>query len=91
MAGSQIISAQRECFIKQDAKLYVLVAGNARIGSLSLLVCPTEVVNYTGLEFLLQVKLMVGNAQNAADILRPLCLMVKAGTIPEAICMPITS
>jgi hypothetical protein len=61
MAGSQIISAQGECFIEQEAELYVLVAGHAGIGSPPLLVFLAEVVNYTGLEFLLQIKLMVGN------------------------------
>jgi hypothetical protein len=61
MACSQIVSAQGECFIKEESKFYVLVAGNAGIGSPPLLVFLAEVVNYTGLEFLLQVKLMVGN------------------------------
>jgi hypothetical protein len=61
MACSQVISAQGECFVEEEAKLYVLVAGNAGIGSPPLLVFPAEIVNYTGLEFLLQVNLMVGN------------------------------
>jgi len=62
MACSQIVSAQGECFIEEEAKLYALVAGNAGIGSPPLPVFPAEIVNYTGLEFLLQVNLMVGNA-----------------------------
>ncbi|GAH22447.1 unnamed protein product, partial [marine sediment metagenome] len=42
MACSQIVSAQGECFIEEEAKLYVLIAGNAGIGSPPLLVFPAK-------------------------------------------------
>jgi hypothetical protein len=61
MACSQIVSAQGECFIEEEAELYIIVAGNAGIGSPPLLVFLTEIVNDTGLKFLMQVNLMVGN------------------------------
>jgi hypothetical protein len=61
VACSQIISAQEECFIEEDAKFYELIAGNTGIGSPPSLVFPAEIVNYTRLEFLLQVNLIVGN------------------------------
>jgi hypothetical protein len=61
MACSQIVSAQGECFIKEESKFYVLVAGNAGIGSPPLLVFPAEIVNYAGLKFPLNINLMVGN------------------------------
>jgi hypothetical protein len=61
MACSQIVSAQGKCFIEEEAKLYVLVAGNAGIGSPPLLVFLAEIVNYTELKFTLQVNLMIGN------------------------------
>jgi hypothetical protein len=62
----------------------VPIAGNAGIGSPPLPVFPTEILNHTRLEFLLQVNLMVGNVQNATDILRPVCLVLGAVGIPEA-------
>jgi hypothetical protein len=61
MACSQIVGAQGERFIEEEAELYVLVAGNAGIGSPPLPVFLAEIVNYVGLKFLLQVNLMVGN------------------------------
>jgi len=62
MAGSQIVSAQRERFIEEETELYALIAGNAGIGSPPLPVFLAKIVNYVGLKFLLQVKLMVGDA-----------------------------
>jgi len=62
MTRSQIVSAQGECFIEEEAKLYELVADNAGIGSPPLPVFLAKIVNYAGLKFLLQVKLMVGDA-----------------------------
>jgi hypothetical protein len=56
-----------------------MVARNAGIRSPSLLVFPAEIVNYTRLEFRSQVNQMMGNAQDAADILGPLCLVVEVG------------
>jgi hypothetical protein len=53
MAGSQIVSTQGERFIEEEAELYVLVAGNAGIGSPPLLILLAEIVNDTGLKFLL--------------------------------------
>ena len=53
VACSQVIGAQGACFLKEEAKLYMLVAGNAGIGSPSLLVFLAEVVNNTELKFLL--------------------------------------
>ncbi len=61
MACSQVVSAQGKCFIEEEAKLYEPVAGNAGIGSPPSLVFLAEIVHYTGLKLLLQVKLMVGN------------------------------
>src|SRR4030042_1175382 len=61
MACSQVIGSQGERCIEQEAKLYVLVAGHAGIRGPPSLEFPAEVVHHTGLEFLLQVKLMVGN------------------------------
>jgi hypothetical protein len=68
MTCGQIVSAQGECLVEEEAKLYVLVAGNAGVGSPTLLVFPAEIVNHTGLKFLPEVNLMVGNVQDAADI-----------------------
>jgi hypothetical protein len=79
MACGQIVSAQRDCFIQEKPKLYIMVARNAGIRSPSLLVFPAEIVNYTRLEFHSQVNQMIGNAQDAADILSPLCLVVEVG------------
>ena len=84
MASSQIVTAQGERFIEEEAKLYAAVADNAGIGSPPLPVFPAEIVNYTGLEFLLQVNLMVGNVQNTTDMLSLMCLIVVIGRIPEA-------
>jgi hypothetical protein len=53
-----------------------MIADNARVGSQPSLVFPAEVVHYGRLKFVLEVKLIKGNAQKVADGLRSLCLLV---------------
>ena len=61
----------------------MLVAGNAGIGRPPSLVFLTEVVDHRGPKFLSETNLSVGNAQDAADILGPVCLVIAAGGVPQ--------
>jgi hypothetical protein len=84
MARSQIAGSHGEGFIEEEIELYVTVTGNTGVRSPPLPIFPAEIVDHARLEFLLQVNMMVRNAQNTADILCLMRLFVKEGRIPKA-------